>query len=591
MNKQIPRSSNKTKPSIYTSKTILRLTKHKSFLLTKLHYIQRHNDSQRYKPQIEKIKSLIKDTRLKINSLVNIKTENHWEKTLGKIDHKQPEKFFPIINKIFRPKSFTEPPKLSITIKEVRSLENSKVDLKKYSLVDNQYDITEMTDKTNILGAYFEHINSPKQLNTSSCLKGIIDNEIANDKQDFDQRYSHPTTQFTRTNKATWPSHEANEQKYFCTTAEVTNIVKKLPNKTSTGLDMIPAIVLKHLPQIYIRNYTILFNNALNLKYFPEGWKNAKIVPVLKKGKDPTKPSSYCPISLTPNISKVYEAIINNRVIDHCNKNAIIPNNQYGFRAKYSTTHAINKLLSDTFTYLNNGKIVGATLIDLEKAFNSVWINGLIFKLKRKNMNINLIHTIWDMITGREFQVSLGNESSNTFKIEEGLPQGMVNSPYPFNIFTSDINNAYHLNTGNNSHSIAFADNLIIYVADTTTERVHKKLNPIINNIYNMYNTWNLKVNPDKSETIVFSRPARFITKSKRSNAKDFAITIKTLHNEKITHIPTKNTVKYLGVYMDKLLKCNPHIETQLKKARNTYKALHHLFYNKHLTSKVKTLY
>ncbi|CAD6225583.1 GSCOCG00011836001-RA-CDS, partial [Cotesia congregata] len=51
--------------------------------------------------------------------------------------------------------------------------------------------------------------------------------------------------------------------------------------------------------------------------------------------------------SLAPNISKVYEVIINDSIVDYCNENKIIPDNQFGFRHQYSIVHAIHKLLTD----------------------------------------------------------------------------------------------------------------------------------------------------------------------------------------------------------------------------------------------------
>lgn len=102
------------------------------------------------------------------------------------------------------------------------------------------------------------------------------------------------------------------------------------------------------------------------------------------------------------------------------------------------------------------------------------------------------------MITERNFQVILGREISNLYQIREGLPQGMVNSPYLFEIFTADIISGFELNTGNNTHSLAFSDDLILYVAGEDPGAVHNKLNPLVDKIYNVYNTWKLKVNPEK---------------------------------------------------------------------------------------------
>jgi len=110
--------------------------------------------------------------------------------------------------------------------------------------------------------------------------------------------------------------------------------------------------------------------------YFPTEWKKAKVAPILKKDKDPNDPSSYRPISLLPNISKVFEMIITDSLKTFCRENNIIPENQFGFRQKHSTIHAIYKLSSDINWALNGGQCLGACLIDLKKAFDTVWQRG-----------------------------------------------------------------------------------------------------------------------------------------------------------------------------------------------------------------------
>lgn len=393
MNETIPKSGEHTNTNPYTSKTIKKITKHKYYLLTKLHLVQKHNRYNHFENLIVKIKSLIKITKNKIKNLMNDGIENHWEKTLGKINCKQPEKLFPIINKIFRPRTFTEPPNLTINNNETVLLKNSKIDIAELTKTNNEYTITEPTDKVKFLGAYFENVNSPRQLNANTRIRSLVDKETDIDRNIYKQRLHHPTSLFAHNNKATNPKPSDQDGNHFCNIPKVNIILKKLPNKTSSGHDSIPSVVVKHLLPNYIRNYTILFKNALNLKYFPAEWKKAKVVPILKKWNPPTpppQPANDRPISLTPNISKVFELIINNRLVKHCEKYNIIPNNQHGFRTKHSM-HAINKLSSDISMYLNDGKIVGATLIDLEEAFDWVWINGLIYKMKRKYMNNSII--------------------------------------------------------------------------------------------------------------------------------------------------------------------------------------------------------
>lgn len=107
-----------------------------------------------------------------------------------------------------------------------------------------------------------------------------------------------------------------------------------------------------------IYNYTIIFNNLLNYSLFPDSWKKAKVVAILKKNKDIESPASYRPISLLPNISKIFEIIINDRIARFCKENDIIPECQFGFQPRHSTIHALNRLTSDINWALNNKQCV-----------------------------------------------------------------------------------------------------------------------------------------------------------------------------------------------------------------------------------------
>lgn len=137
----------------------------------------------------------------------------------------------------------------------------------------------------------------------------------------------------------------------------------------------------------YIANYTIIFNNLINNTHYPNAWKLAKIIPIYKKGKNLEEAASYRPICLLPNISKVFEALLNTRITKHCDDHKIIPDDQFGFRHQHSTCHAIHRVIKLTIEHLNQHEMVAACLLDMEKAFDSVWIKGLIYKLKKKKFS------------------------------------------------------------------------------------------------------------------------------------------------------------------------------------------------------------
>lgn len=224
------------------------------------------------------------------------------------------------------------------------------------------------------MGAHFASINNKKNDNNRPQFNNIIEKEIKlfKDQIKNEGKNNQSLCVFNDENTANNPNNITELENYFTNTYDLTKRFKKLNNKKSFGLDGIPNIVLKKLPTKPIYNYAIIFNNLLNYSLFPENWKKAKVVAIFKKNKDKYSPASYRPISLLPNISKIYETIINNRIITHCDHNDIIPESQFGFRFKHSTIHAINQLTSDINWALNGKKCLGACLIDLEKAFDTM---------------------------------------------------------------------------------------------------------------------------------------------------------------------------------------------------------------------------
>ena len=83
-----------------------------------------------------------------------------------------------------------------------------------------------------------------------------------------------------------------------------------------------------------------IINRSLTTGVFPDSLKNARVTPIKKKG-DKCNLSNYRPISLLPVFSKVFEKVAYIQLYDYLENNSILHKQQYGFRAKKSTTQAI----------------------------------------------------------------------------------------------------------------------------------------------------------------------------------------------------------------------------------------------------------
>ena len=215
--------------------------------------------------------------------------------------------------------------------------------------------------------------------------------------------------------------------------------------------------------------YCILFNNMINNSYFPKFGKKAKVVMIPKKSNDTSNLNNLRAISLLPNISKVFEMCINSYIDNWCQMKKLIDNNQFGFKFRHSTTHAINLLISSINWNLNKGLCTGACLIDFEKAFDSVWIPGLIYKLHKMPFPIKFIVLLYNMINDKCFKVFHNDCISEDFFIVNGLQQGTINALILFNIFISEL-------LSQESNMIAYADDLLIFHADSRIEFKNAKL-------------------------------------------------------------------------------------------------------------------
>ena len=111
---------------------------------------------------------------------------------------------------------------------------------------------------------------------------------------------------------------------------------------------------------------------------FPDELKLAKVVPIFKTG-DEQLVQNYRPISVLPFISKIYEKIVANYLIDFLELQDLLYKYQFGFRKSHSTSHAIITLIDRVSQALDTGKYVVGLYLDIRKAFDAVIIIIIIF--------------------------------------------------------------------------------------------------------------------------------------------------------------------------------------------------------------------
>ena len=142
--------------------------------------------------------------------------------------------------------------------------------------------------------------------------------------------------------------------------------------------------------------------------------------------------SNYRPISLLPLISKIFEKIVHDQMIDYLAQYNILYKYQPGFRTKHSTDLCLSYLNGKILKGFENGFFTSMILIHLQKAFDTINHNILLEKLKAIGFCDNTVNWFHSYLTDQEFLVSIENKYSSISKMLCGVPQGSILGPLLF---------------------------------------------------------------------------------------------------------------------------------------------------------------
>ena len=168
---------------------------------------------------------------------------------------------------------------------------------------------------------------------------------------------------------------------------DIREAVAKLTTSKSFGTDTISSYFLKLALPFLENSIAILFNISLETSIFPVLWNISRVVPIYKEG-DKSEKFNYCPISVLPVISRLFERLLYNQLYQHLNSNNLLAPEQSGFRTLHSTLTCLLKSTEDWYSGLDKGQLVGLVLIYLKKAFDTLDHNIMCLRSPRKEMNI-----------------------------------------------------------------------------------------------------------------------------------------------------------------------------------------------------------
>lgn len=365
---------------------------------------------------------------------------------------------------------------------------------------------------------------------------------------------------------------KTNDFHKFCITVfHLKSLIAKLPNNKAPGMDGLENKILKNLSHKALVQLMYIINSVLKLNHFPKQWKLAIIVPLHKNNKDPSLVTSYRPISLLNSLAKITEKVILELIHKHEGKNRTIINEQFGFRRGHNTTLQVARIVNDIIINFNKSKITSMVLLDIEKAFDKVWIDGLIYKLIKSSLPKCTVALIDNYLSGRTFKVKVNNYTSNLKVIKSGVPQGSLLGPAIFNYYINDICKF------EKTQMAIYADDTAVFSSSFHNEVAAKQIQLHLNLLEKYFQTWKITVNSEKTELISFSR--RYTGNKIFSKPK--------LYNNVIKQV---NSVKYLGVHLDSRLNFKIHLLETLKKAFRAKGQLHCLLSSRDLSTDNKRI-
>ena len=183
---------------------------------------------------------------------------------------------------------------------------------------------------------------------------------------------------------------------------------------------------------------------------------------------------------------------------------------------KFGTRDHIFVLKQLLTKYLQNKKYIFACFIDFQKAFDSVWHQGLLFKLRQIGISGNFYKVIKNIYHNSTSTVKTKNGMTKCFPVRRGIRQGDGLSPLLFNIFVNDIKS--HIESGKNDPPMLLKNRLscLLYADDLVLlSETNSGSQNAINNLQEYCKQWKLHINITKSKSMIFNESCKLLNNFK----------------------------------------------------------------------------
>ena len=357
------------------------------------------------------------------------------------------------------------------------------------------------------------------------------------------------------------------------TIQELDTAIQGLRNGTSGGTTDILPEFLKHMPENTKIEMLIYFNEIYDKGIFPEKVETSRMICLHKKGAT-TDIGNYRTIATGCNICKVLLKMITNRIQEVAEENNLLGNIQRGFRKKQRGGENIIILETVLQQIKKTKKPHYVALLDITKAYDRVWREGLWYKLEKYGFPHKFINIIKASYKDSKAVLHYNNIATDPTNIELGLRQGGVMSPILFALYLADLGRVIEEQTWGVKlgttiiNGLFFADDMLLWGTKKNMVNLLKLMGE-----YSL--TWKLEFSGPKSQIIPIN--------VKPDKNKKWYLGLSPIRESNREEINIKETDegKYLGVnFQRKMNFFTPHFENTIKKAWKNYWMIKHISSN-----------
>ena len=347
----------------------------------------------------------------------------------------------------------------------------------------------------------------------------------------------------TETKKLNLYSNNSENYNTLFSNDEFEDAINKGKSK-SLGTDNITYEMIRNMPEKGKEFCLHVMNTFWIRSFYPQKWKEATILTFLKPGKSSQHPSSYRPISITSNLGKIFERLINKRLTTFLEINGCIDEIQCGNMKGRSTEDHLVRLETEIRKSFAMNQHFISVFFDIEKAYDTAWRYGILRDIEQMGIKGRLAKIIGKFLNRRSFKVKIGDQVSEEKFPERGIPQGSVISP---NLFIIKINSLAKVIPKEESyHASLFVDDFQAGYHHQDIKIAITKTQQIINKVHLWASLNGFKISPEKTKVVHFT-----------VNSGIWLDLNFTMDKRKIT---TDSKVTFLGMIWDSKLNWKQHI-------------------------------